>query len=189
MYAIRSYYVPSPARGPTLGFAFAHQVVVIDELIAVRDQQVRARILHPDADDLLRVLAQLRYQRRKIRVAADDDEGIDVLFRVAEIQRVDHHADVGRVLARDLDMRNLDQLERRLVHGGLELLVALPVAVRLLDNDRPVITSYSIHYTKLYEGFFLILENQVRVGDVAIVNGTGGLVERLSFRTISYNFV
>lgn len=33
-------------------------------------------------------------------------------------------------------------------------------------------------------GFFLILENQVRVGDVAIVNGTGGLVERLSFRTI-----
>lgn len=33
-------------------------------------------------------------------------------------------------------------------------------------------------------GFFLILENQVRVGDVAIVNGTGGLVEQLSFRTI-----
>jgi len=33
-------------------------------------------------------------------------------------------------------------------------------------------------------GFFLILENQVRVGDVAIVNGTGGLVESLSFRTI-----
>ena len=33
-------------------------------------------------------------------------------------------------------------------------------------------------------GFFMILENQVRVGDVAIVNGTGGLVERLNFRTI-----
>ena len=33
-------------------------------------------------------------------------------------------------------------------------------------------------------GFFLILENQVRVGDVAIVNGTGGLVEQLNFRTI-----
>jgi len=33
-------------------------------------------------------------------------------------------------------------------------------------------------------GFFLILENQVRVGDVAIVNGTGGLVEKLNFRTI-----
>jgi small conductance mechanosensitive channel len=33
-------------------------------------------------------------------------------------------------------------------------------------------------------GFFMILENQIRVGDVAIVNGTGGLVERVSFRTI-----
>lgn len=33
-------------------------------------------------------------------------------------------------------------------------------------------------------GFFLILENQVRVGDVAIVNGTGGLVEKISFRTM-----
>ena len=34
-------------------------------------------------------------------------------------------------------------------------------------------------------GFFMILENQVRVGDVAIVNGTGGLVETISFRTIT----
>lgn len=33
-------------------------------------------------------------------------------------------------------------------------------------------------------GFFFILENQVRVGDVAIINGTGGLVEQINFRTI-----
>lgn len=33
-------------------------------------------------------------------------------------------------------------------------------------------------------GFFVVLENQVRVGDVAVVNGTGGLVEAISFRTI-----
>lgn len=33
-------------------------------------------------------------------------------------------------------------------------------------------------------GFFIILENQVRVGDVAIINGTGGLVEKINFRTI-----
>jgi len=32
-------------------------------------------------------------------------------------------------------------------------------------------------------GFFIILENQIRVGDVAIVNGTGGLVEQIRFRT------
>ncbi|MFZ1746644.1 MAG: mechanosensitive ion channel family protein [Nitrospirales bacterium] len=34
-------------------------------------------------------------------------------------------------------------------------------------------------------GFFMILENQVRIGDVAVVNGTGGLVEAISFRTIT----
>ena len=33
-------------------------------------------------------------------------------------------------------------------------------------------------------GFFLVLDNQVRVGDVAVVNGTGGLVETITFRTI-----
>ena len=33
-------------------------------------------------------------------------------------------------------------------------------------------------------GFFLILEDQVRVGDSAVVNGTGGLVEAINLRTI-----
>lgn len=33
-------------------------------------------------------------------------------------------------------------------------------------------------------GFFIILENQVRIGDVAVVNGTGGLVEAVNFRTM-----
>ncbi len=36
----------------------------------------------------------------------------------------------------------------------------------------------------LVSGFFLILENQIRVGDVAIINGTGGLVEAITFRTV-----
>ena len=34
-------------------------------------------------------------------------------------------------------------------------------------------------------GFFMLLENQVRTGDVAIVNGTGGLVETIGLRTIT----
>jgi small conductance mechanosensitive channel len=36
----------------------------------------------------------------------------------------------------------------------------------------------------LISGFFIVLEDQVHVGDVAIINGTGGLVERITFRTI-----
>nr|WP_319272743.1 mechanosensitive ion channel family protein [uncultured Draconibacterium sp.] len=34
-------------------------------------------------------------------------------------------------------------------------------------------------------GFFMLLENQVRVGDVAVINGQGGLVERIELRTIT----
>ncbi len=34
-------------------------------------------------------------------------------------------------------------------------------------------------------GFFILLENQIRVGDVAIINGTGGLVESIGLRTIT----
>jgi len=36
----------------------------------------------------------------------------------------------------------------------------------------------------LVSGFFLLLENQIRVGDMAIINGTAGLVEAVTFRTI-----
>ncbi len=34
-------------------------------------------------------------------------------------------------------------------------------------------------------GFFMVLEDQIRVGDVVILNGTGGLVEKMNFRITS----
>ncbi len=34
-------------------------------------------------------------------------------------------------------------------------------------------------------GFFILFENQIRTGDVAIINGTGGLVEKIELRTIT----
>jgi moderate conductance mechanosensitive channel len=36
----------------------------------------------------------------------------------------------------------------------------------------------------LVSGFFLLLENQIRLGDFAIVNGTSGMVEAITFRTV-----
>ena len=35
----------------------------------------------------------------------------------------------------------------------------------------------------IISGFFMLLENQIRSGDVAIINGTGGLVEKIELRT------
>lgn len=34
-------------------------------------------------------------------------------------------------------------------------------------------------------GFFLLLENHIRVGDMVVVNGTGGLVEHVGLRTVT----
>lgn len=36
----------------------------------------------------------------------------------------------------------------------------------------------------LISGFFLIVENQIRVGDGAVINGTSGLVEQINLRTV-----
>jgi len=36
----------------------------------------------------------------------------------------------------------------------------------------------------LFAGLFILLENQIRVNDVAVINGTGGLVEQINLRTI-----
>lgn len=35
----------------------------------------------------------------------------------------------------------------------------------------------------IISGFFMLLENQIRTGDVALINGTGGLVEKIELRT------
>lgn len=37
----------------------------------------------------------------------------------------------------------------------------------------------------MISGFFILLEDQIRNGDVAIINGTGGLVEKIDLRTIT----
>lgn len=52
-------------------------------------------------------------------------------------------------------------------------IVGLAVGFGAQDLVRDVIT-----------GFFILLENQVRKGDVAIINGTGGLVENIGLRTV-----
>ncbi len=36
----------------------------------------------------------------------------------------------------------------------------------------------------LINGLFIIFENQIRIGDVAVINGTGGLVEAINLRTV-----
>jgi len=73
---------------------------------------------------------------------------------------------------------------------------ALLMMLRAIDVDiTPVLTGAGILglavgfgaqtlVKDIISGFFLILEDQVRVGDVAVVNGTSGTVEQINLRTL-----
>lgn len=86
----------------------------------------------------------------------------------------------------------------RLTRQGVMLVLWLTVSLMLLMEFGveigPIIASAGIVglavgfgaqnlVRDFISGFFVILENQIRVGDVAIINGTGGLVEKINFRT------
>ena len=100
-----------------------------------------------------------------------------------------------------------DRLERtkrartlsRLVQSGataVVVAVALLMILRELRVDiTPILTGAGILglavgfgaqalVRDLISGFFLIVENQISVGDSAIINGTGGLVEQINLRTV-----
>lgn len=87
----------------------------------------------------------------------------------------------------------------RLVQNALTVLVVGIAGLMVLHELRvdimPILTGAGIVglavgfgaqtlVKDLIAGFFLTLENQVRVGDVAVINGTGGLVEEINLRTI-----
>jgi small conductance mechanosensitive channel len=119
---------------------------------------------------------------------------------------------VGTAAARRLEREmsrgtGLDVIERtkraqtlgRLLQHTLSVVVTVMAGLMILREIRiditPVLTGAGIAglaigfgaqtlVRDVISGFFLILEDQVRVGDVAIVNGQGGLVEEVNLRTI-----
>ncbi|MGC9324151.1 MAG: mechanosensitive ion channel family protein [Desulfomonilia bacterium] len=89
----------------------------------------------------------------------------------------------------------LTSLIRQAAFIGLWVIVALIILKELGIEIAPILAGAGVLglavgfgaqnlVRDVISGFFFILEDQVRVGDVAIVNGTGGLVEQINFRTI-----
>lgn len=92
-------------------------------------------------------------------------------------------------------IETLIRLIRQAVNLALYLVVGLIILQDLGVNIGPILAGAGVLglavgfgaqnlVRDVISGFFIILENQVRVGDVAVINGTGGLVERINFRTI-----
>ena len=89
----------------------------------------------------------------------------------------------------------ISRLLKEAVFLALWLTVALMVLKEIGVEIGPILASAGILglaigfgaqnlVRDIISGIFIIMENQIRVGDVALVNGTGGLVEKINFRTI-----
>ncbi|MDP3719356.1 MAG: mechanosensitive ion channel family protein [Acidobacteriota bacterium] len=119
-------------------------------------------------------------------------------FAASVIRRAEHEMVV------DNDPRALERRKRAQTLGAtfqrflsiLIWLVASLMVLRELDVDiTPVLTGAGIIglaigfgaqslVRDIISGVFLIAENQIRIGDVALINGTGGMVEEINLRTV-----
>ncbi len=104
--------------------------------------------------------------------------------------------DVGPdLLERAKRARTLSRLVRSAMSVVVVALATLMILRELRVDITPILTGAGILglavgfggqalVRDLIAGFFLIIENQIRVGDVAVINGTGGLVEQINLRTV-----
>ena len=123
-----------------------------------------------------------------------------VLVRIVGEASRQLEAHVSRAVGPDL----ADRTKRARTLGGLvrnaatSLVVSLATLMILREvhvDITPILTGAGIlglavgfggqtFVRDLISGFFLIVENQIRVGDVAIINGTGGTIEQINLRTV-----
>ena len=99
------------------------------------------------------------------------------------------------VIERTKRAQTLSRTLQRTLTTVVSAVAALMVLRELNVDITPVLTSAGIVglaigfgaqtlVRDIISGFFLIFEDQVRVGDVAMINGQGGLVEAVNLRTI-----
>ncbi len=93
-------------------------------------------------------------------------------------------------------VQTLVNLLHSLTKTVLLAMIAMLLLMKLGVNIAPIIAGAGIIglavgfgaqelVRDVISGFFILLENQVRNGDVAIINGTGGVVENIGLRTIT----
>jgi moderate conductance mechanosensitive channel len=137
------------------------------------------------------------------------DSGLRILLIVAVAYSLTHAVNVGvRRFEHDVNFGSgLDALERAkrartlgaVLNRITSILVVVIAALMILREFRvdisPALTGAGIVGVALgfgaqtlvrdvIGGFFLILEDQVRVGDVVAINGIGGLVQGINLRTV-----
>ena len=116
----------------------------------------------------------------------------------AAAQRFEREMSVGSgldVIERTKRAQTLSRLLQKTLTVIVVVIAALMVMREIGIDIGPALTGAGIAGIALgfgaqtlvrdvISGFFMIVEDQVRVGDVAVVNGQGGLVEEVNLRTV-----
>ena len=114
------------------------------------------------------------------------------------IRRFEHEVNLGTgldALERAKRAKTLGSVIRNFTTALVSVVAMLMILKELEIDIAPVLASAGVVglavgfgaqtlVRDIISGFFLILEDQVRVGDVAAINGQGGLVEAINLRTI-----
>lgn len=105
-----------------------------------------------------------------------------------------HDASPAAELERGKRIQTVSGILQHLATVIISVVAALMVLAEVGVNITPILTSLGVVGVALgfgaqqlvgdlIAGFFHIFENQIRVGDVAVINGVGGMVEELRLRT------
>lgn len=107
-----------------------------------------------------------------------------------------HHGPATDVLEHEKRLDTLIGIARKVVGIAAWILFAMLILMEIGINVGPLIAGAGVLglaigfgaqelVRDVISGFFMLLENQLRKGDVAVINGTGGLVENIGLRTIT----
>lgn len=113
---------------------------------------------------------------RRFELEGSRGTGLDVIERTKRVQTLSRHlqktlAIIVTVMAGLMILRELEIDITPVLTGAGIAGLAIGFGAQTLVRD-------------VISGFFLIVEDQVRVGDVVAVNGQGGLVEEVNMRTL-----
>jgi small conductance mechanosensitive channel len=119
-----------------------------------------------------RLIRQIRKYAVRVMVATESATEYEIEKRANTVAGVVRKSIVGFVwaIAFIMILKELNFDIRPLLAGAGIVGVAVGFGAQNLIKD-------------VLAGFFLLLENQIRVNDVAVINGTGGLVEEINLRT------
>ena len=181
-------------KGPLRLIGFATFVLVFAVLISPAFEVAE---LHPRAGVHLSTLSHWAF-RSGLQVLLIAAFALALIRTVAVgVKRFEHDVNFGTgldALERSKRARTLGSVLTNITTVVVLLIAALMILNEFDVNISPALTGAGIVgvvlgfgaqtlVRDLIGGFFLILENQIRVGDVAAINGIGGMVEAINLRT------